>query len=261
MPGWYSLLLGAALKSMGILGAAWVAAWMLRRRSAAARRLVWTAASAALLALPLLSIALPAVRVPVGDVLPAGITFQATATASAGGAAPAGSARAVAAAPLAPASPRPDWGTALMLVWAAGTALVLGQMLLAWGAMWRLRRRARRIDDPDLAELTAAFGIGHEVELFETGRSAMPMTFGVFRPAVFLPAGADAWTAERRRMVLLHELAHVRHGDPARRLLARIALGVYWWNPLAWAAWRRFLNECERAADDLVLAAGARASE
>ena len=38
-------------------------------------------------------------------------------------------------------------------------------------------------------------------------------------------------------------------------------LSLLWWNPLAWKAWREFLKEREKAADDLVLAAGARASD
>ena len=89
----------------------------------------------------------------------------------------------------------------------------------------------------------------------------MPMTFGVFRPTVLLPAGASEWSPERLRVVLLHELAHVRRGDVAMHLLARTALALYWWNPLAWFAWREFLKERERATDDLVLHAGARASD
>src|SRR5256885_15992418 len=40
-----------------------------------------------------------------------------------------------------------------------------------------------------------------------------------------------------------------------------MALTLHWWNPLAWMAWREFIKERERAADDLVLSTGARASE
>jgi TonB family protein len=38
-------------------------------------------------------------------------------------------------------------------------------------------------------------------------------------------------------------------------------LSLNWWNPLAWSAWREFLKERERATDDLVLNAGARAPD
>ena len=78
---------------------------------------------------------------------------------------------------------------------------------------------------------------------------------------VFLPCDAAGWSEERRRIVLLHELAHVRRGNAATQLLARLSLIVNWWNPLAWAAWREFLTERERATDDMVLDAGARASD
>jgi len=57
-------------------------------------------------------------------------------------------------------------------------------------------------------------------------------------------------------MVLLHELAHIRRGDLATQLLVRTAVALFWWNPLAWFAWREFVKERERAADDLVLTAG-----
>ena len=42
---WFSILVSAALKSTVVLGAAWLAAWTLRGRSAALRHLVWTAAA------------------------------------------------------------------------------------------------------------------------------------------------------------------------------------------------------------------------
>ncbi len=89
----------------------------------------------------------------------------------------------------------------------------------------------------------------------------MPMTFGVLKPVVFMPADAAEWSDERRRLVLQHELAHIERGDSATHLMARCALSLLWWHPLAWKAWREFLKERESAADDLVLSAGARASD
>jgi TonB family protein len=128
---------------------------------------------------------------------------------------------------------------------------MLAQMVLAYVAMNRIRRRA----GPFLSAEE------NGVPVLETPRGGMPMSFGLWKPVIFMPADAAQWSEERRRMVLLHELAHVRRGDIATHLLARAALSLHWWNPLVWMAWRRFLKERERAADDLVLAAGARAAD
>ena len=99
------------------------------------------------------------------------------------------------------------------------------------------------------------------VPVFETGAIGMPVTCGLLRPAILLPAGAREWAPERLRMALLHESAHVERGDVATQSMARLACALYWWNPLVWMAWREFLKERERAADDAVLAGGLRASD
>ena len=38
----------------------------------------------------------------------------------------------------------------------------------------------------------------------------MPMTWGWLRPVVLLPSDSEGWPAERRRVVLLHELWDVK---------------------------------------------------
>ncbi len=264
------ILLSAALKSTFVLGAAWLVAFALRGRSAAARHLVWTAAAAALLALPFLSVGLQALPIGrAGAILPVnlGLVFHVTGTAGNNAAAAAtalsrGTGKPTAGAPVRGLEWKSDWKTWLMLLWAAGVAFSLARMLAACTAMWRVRRQAAPYPEPDRARaLAAALGIRHEVEVLETARGSMPMTFGLLRPAIFMPRDAGSWTGPKRQMVLLHELAHVRRGDVATHLMARVALSLYWWNPLAWTAWREFLKERERAADDLVLNSGAGAAE
>jgi HEAT repeat protein len=78
---------------------------------------------------------------------------------------------------------------------------------------------------------------------------------------VVLPARAAEWTEERRQVVLLHELAHVKRRDLVAHGLGRLACALYWFHPLVWRADRRLRAESERACDDLVLACGARASD
>src|SRR5690348_14120148 len=138
---WFSIFIGAALKSTAVLGVAWLSTFLLRGRSAAARHLVWTAAAAAVLALPFLSVSLPALPVTGSvRVLDVGVLFRTTATAHADIASALNTQLASAVRPSRSLPWRPDWRLSLMLLWAAGSLAAFTQMLLACAGMWRIRR-------------------------------------------------------------------------------------------------------------------------
>ncbi len=256
--GWMAFLASLALKTTALLTAAWLCAWMLRKRSASARHLVWTAAFAAALGLPALSVALPALQLPGAGWLtnvPA-LVFRVSATAAptASVASPV-AAVGTAAGHAFPTGSSFNWPLWIALICCGGTLVLLAQTAIAYLRMARVRRGARAFR----GEFNGRLPEG--VALLEAAAGSMPMTFGVRRPVVFLPADAPEWSEERRDMVVRHELAHIERGDVATHLMARAALSVAWWNPLAWMAWREFLKEREKAADDLVLSGGARASD
>ncbi|HKQ52966.1 MAG TPA: M56 family metallopeptidase, partial [Pyrinomonadaceae bacterium] len=155
-----------------------------------------------------------------------------------------------------------NWALA---VWAVGVLLLLIRLLVGLAATGLLARRAVEFKDPALAELfsslLAEVGLKSSVRLLRSDRTSMPVVCGILRPAVLLPAEAESWPEEQRRLVLLHELTHVARRDCLTQMIAQAACAVYWFNPLIWTAARRLRVERERACDDYVLSVGTRPSD
>jgi TonB family protein len=104
--------------------------------------------------------------------------------------------------------------------------------------------------------LSAAYGLKRPALLLRTRTLHMIGTWGIRRPCVLLPSDAEAWDEPRIRVVLAHELAHVRRRDWLVQTVVDVIRAVFWFNPLFWIACRRLRRESEQACDDAVLAAG-----
>src|SRR5205085_2589104 len=85
----------------------------------------------------------------------------------------------------------------------------------------------------------------------------VPVAFGTYQPAIVIPATAEMWDNDRRRAVLLHELAHVARADYFTQSIALAACAMYWFHPVVWWVAKRVRLERELACDDRVIAAGA----
>src|ERR1041385_4147455 len=250
-----------------LLGAG--AAATLRRASAAARHFVWMLALTGSVALTLTAPIVPSVPLRIAPWTAPASTAGAgevdRAPAEAGRALPVEPVKSAAAARVSTVSTARGSGASLDAAALLAALYLLGVLAVAgWCAVghWGLARllgRAVALTAPEgqglLGELTLRSGLKAPPRLFRSSAVGSPVTWG-FRPVVVLPADADSWPAERRRVVLAHELAHVARGDYLAQLAASVACAVYWFHPLAWVAARRLRSESERAADDLVLARG-----
>lgn len=127
-------LLDIALKVTVMFAAAGLVCAALRRKSAAIRHAIWTAALCGALLLPLLTLVVPAWRMALPETATALFRVDASAApASAMVHRPAGA--------VAWHSPAIPWANLALLLWAAGAGLVLAR---AAAGMWFLRRLVSR---------------------------------------------------------------------------------------------------------------------
>lgn len=160
---------------------------------------------------------------------------------------------------------RATWKGLIALAVFAGALLMLVHMALGMAGVWFVARHATPFESDDaLRELDAArdqLALGFDVRLLRSPRITVPVVWGFFRPVLLLPTDVVTWPAERLRVVLLHELAHLKRFDGISLLLTRAAVSLFWFHPLAWSLEQRGRSECERACDDLVLAGGTKPSD
>jgi beta-lactamase regulating signal transducer with metallopeptidase domain/HEAT repeat protein len=273
-------------KATLVLVAALAATRWMERGSAVSRHLVWFVSLGALLLIPALTSWSP-LRFAI---LPSDLAAPAAVAPAAGApattietpsAAPSGGVSSVpSATPNVEAtvntvrsivSPKMNWfgilsdPRALFFIWATVAVLFAGWLLFGALSVRRIIRRSRTLETPDwmnpLWEVADRLELEKAPRLVRSEDAKMPFACGLLRPTIVLPAECDGWTLDRRRAVLLHELAHVRRRDLVGHTVGRFACALYWFHPLVWTAAKRLRSESERACDDLALNCGARASD
>ena len=84
-----------------------------------------------------------------------------------------------------------------------------------------------------------------------------PLTYGLLRPVILLPAGFDLSDREALDCVLRHELAHVRRFDALFKAALAVTACLHWFNPLVWVMLALANRDLELACDEQALRAAA----
>lgn len=87
------------------------------------------------------------------------------------------------------------------------------------------------------------------------GEGGSPLLVGVVRPAIILPVTAVHGPHDRLRMMLAHELAHLKRRDLLWNWLPALAQALLFFHPLVWLASRELRVAQESACDALALSA------
>jgi multidrug efflux pump subunit AcrA (membrane-fusion protein) len=160
-----------------------------------------------------------------------------------------------------PPAPEERWTLAVNIVvaaWAAGVVVSAVLVVRAHLSVLAMRRAAKATSDPGLLETCAGLcqrlGIDHTPQLLLSPMTDSPALVGGLRPAILLPMKqASSTSRDDLRMMLAHELAHVKRHDLWWIWLPVAARAVLWFHPLAWLACRELRLAQESACDAMAM--------
>lgn len=156
------------------------------------------------------------------------------------------------------AKPAMSWNDAMAIIWLLGAATVLSAGIA--GYRRSIRQVMKTAASPDEELQHAIERAARETGLRDVPKTVVspavesPAVTGFFRPLLLLPSGfPEGFTPAESRLILLHELTHLKRKDLAVNWLTCVLQALHWFNPILWFAFARLRADREAACDAQVL--------
>jgi beta-lactamase regulating signal transducer with metallopeptidase domain len=149
------------------------------------------------------------------------------------------------------------WADWLFLAWLLCAGVGVARLIVQWRLTARLRTTCQPIKEAlpldECRRLADAFGIKMPA-LLQSPVTKQPFLTGIFRPAIILPAEMlTRSSVTELRLVLAHELAHMKRKDLWWMWLQAICQVLFFFHPLVWLTKRPWSETQEIACDELAM--------
>jgi beta-lactamase regulating signal transducer with metallopeptidase domain len=234
-----ALFLSLLIKSGLVAGAGLAAAQLIARR-AADRVDILRATVCVLLALPVIAALLPSLQLAILPAPP--VPAVAVDPLWAGQIGP------VAGMEVSGALPPPSAALIAAVIWILGVVAIVGRFVVGLVTLDRWTREGRAVTAT--AWLTPLARLSHapRPRLVSSDRLSSPLSWGV-SPGIIVVDPASLTASETAPAVLAHELAHLKRRDWIFLILSRLAVALFWFNPLVWRLHAVLAARSEEAAD------------
>jgi beta-lactamase regulating signal transducer with metallopeptidase domain len=137
-------------------------------------------------------------------------------------------------------------------LWLLGVVAVAGQLQLGLLTLHRWTRKGSPVTCADWLAPLERLSPADRPDLVSSDRVSSPLSWGVSPGFIVIDPGS---LAERHAApaILAHELAHLRRHDWVFLVLSRLALALFWFNPLVWRLHAVLAERSEEAADAAAL--------
>lgn len=99
-------------------------------------------------------------------------------------------------------------------------------------------------------EMMRQVSLKREIEIYTERNETGAFTIGTVHPIIVIP---EQLAREEQKVVLLHELCHIKRKDALVKLLITVTMCIHWFNPLVYVLPELFNRTCELCCDEMVL--------
>ncbi len=142
-----------------------------------------------------------------------------------------------------------------VILWAAGACALALALAICYIRTRRRFRDARPADNACTGAWLREHPCRRRIRICVSAGTDAPLTYGLFRPVILFPVDTDWSNRDQLNFVFVHELAHIRRFDAARKLVLAGVLCLHWFNPLVWVMALLAGRDMERACDRAVVTA------
>ncbi|HTC95800.1 MAG TPA: M56 family metallopeptidase [Terriglobales bacterium] len=151
------------------------------------------------------------------------------------------------------------WAVAFLVTWTLIATIAATRVAVGLWKLRGLRRNSLAIATlelhPVLRETVEQFKTTRPAAICSSSEVRVPTVIGFFKPVILIPEWAlRELSAEELKVILLHELAHLRRWDDWTNLAQKLVRTVFFFHPAVWWIEKRLSLEREMACDDVVVA-------
>ncbi len=150
------------------------------------------------------------------------------------------------------------WGWVLVSIWLCGMIVAAINLCRSYLQLRTLEKSALPLQNGNVRQLfifcLREYGIERDIPVFSTAFLRTPILVGFWKPRIYLPISIlNDSIEEDLRLILMHELAHVKHKDNLVNHFINLAGILYWFHPFVKFTFQEMRSIQEVACDEAVL--------
>ncbi len=141
----------------------------------------------------------------------------------------------------------------IFLIWFFGTAVTALAFLIPHVRFVLANKSAVWIKDDKVLEWIGEYHFKRRIQVKQAQGIITPVTYGFIKPIILLPKSLKEFDEEQLKLMIVHELTHIKHFDVLWKWLLLLAVSIHWFNPFVWITYVLANRDIELSCDETVI--------